>query len=213
MRYRNSCTDRWDHEQPETNWEGFAIIGLREHLLVVWLTFRRLYFPCSKEPLAPFTIPLEFYLTDPSILSSLIFNCLFLISYSFLHSSHQYYYQFTFVFFPFIPTTSLILSSYFIYLQLRPQFSARLSLLPFPLPLSLFPIASLSSLSFLSSSFLSFIPPGTIFLTVSSWQAGHHHVGIPYGFHLIDVVLLEAGIEHSVLAVEESHNLWKRRVS
>ncbi len=43
--------------------------------------------------------------------------------------------------------------------------------------------------------------------TVFDGQPGCHHVRIPDGFHFVDVVTLDAGVEQSVDGVEEANDL------
>lgn len=46
--------------------------------------------------------------------------------------------------------------------------------------------------------------------TISNGQTGSDHVGVPDGFHLVNVVALDARIEQLVDRVEERHHLEEK---
>ena len=44
-------------------------------------------------------------------------------------------------------------------------------------------------------------------VSVTAWQAAHHHVGVAYRFNLVDVVVLDDAVKECVEVVQHVHNL------
>lgn len=46
-----------------------------------------------------------------------------------------------------------------------------------------------------------------VVVSVTTWQAAHHHVGVAYRFNLVDVVVLDDAVKECVQVVQHVHNL------
>ena len=48
----------------------------------------------------------------------------------------------------------------------------------------------------------------SVVVSVTTWQAADHHVGVAYRFDFVDVIILDDAVKECVEVIQHVHNLW-----